>query len=86
MIRVIALGVSLASPGPLLAQDYCRPGPNGADRIQKIDGRACPSGYFASGNCYEAFRRDQPQAFRKIEGRSCPSGTFASGSGCVPFR
>lgn len=67
------------------AEDYCRPTSDGKSRIEKT-GKFCPTGYFSSGNCCEAFHNDTPTAFPKIEGKACPSGTFRSGSACKAFR
>jgi hypothetical protein len=64
---------------------YCTPKSDGTDRIAKT-GSSCPSGYFASGNCCEAFHKDTPRAFPKLKGEPCPSGTFAGGHACKAFR
>lgn len=86
MRLALAVCAALLFAPPAGATDYCRPKADGTHRMVKADGRACPSGYFASGRCCEAFRRDQPQAFPRVEGRACPSGTHASGGACLPFR
>jgi hypothetical protein len=82
----ISFLIALLISAPAIAQDYCRPTSSGKDRFPKTQGQSCPSGYFASGSCCEAFRRDEPQAFPKIEGKACPSGTYASGGSCKSFR
>jgi hypothetical protein len=83
MIRIAAAVLLLAS-SPVLASPYCLP-TNGRDRIAKT-GSACPTGYFATGDCCEAVHADTKRAFPKIKGAACPSGTFASaGNYCVSF-
>jgi hypothetical protein len=49
---------------------------DGTPRIPKTG--TCPSGYFSSGKCCEAFRKETPHALPKIPGRACPSGYYAS--------
>lgn len=66
------------------ADSYCRPTADGKKRIAKTG--FCPSGYFASGNCCEAYRRDTKDAFPKLPEKACPSGTHVSGGSCVSFR
>lgn len=67
------------------ASPYCLPKRDGTDRIVKV-GSVCPTGYFATGNCCEAFHRDAPRAIPKIKGTACPAGYFASGQACKAFR
>lgn len=64
--------------------NYCQPTSSGKDRFPKTG--TCPSGYFSSGQCCEAYRADEPKAFPKIDGKACPSGTYASGSACKSYR
>jgi hypothetical protein len=69
--------------GPAVAET-CRRTADGKARIPRTG--TCPSGYFASGGCCEAFRATTPEAFPRGPDRSCPSGTFASGGSCKSFR
>lgn len=63
---------------------YCRKGANGKPRIERTG--TCPTGYFASGDCCEAFLLDAKEAFPRKEGKTCPTGFYASGGACVSFR
>lgn len=83
MIRLaVALALVIAA-SPAGAAGYCVP-KNGKDRITKTG--FCPSGYFASGNCCEAFHADTKKAFPKLPGKACPSGSYVSGGSCVSLR
>ncbi|CAH1691726.1 conserved exported hypothetical protein [Hyphomicrobiales bacterium] len=82
MLKLTIL-VALLLPGPVVAASYCLP-KNGKDRIAKTG--ICPTGYFASADCCEAFRDDAKRAVPKIEGKACPSGFFRSQAYCVSFR
>lgn len=68
-----------------MTQSYCTTKSDGTRRIQKVEGKTCPSGYFSTGDCCEAFK-DAKDAIPKIDGKSCPSGTYASGGSCVNLR
>ncbi|AOG03396.1 hypothetical protein BSY19_4841 (plasmid) [Bosea sp. RAC05] len=83
-MRVLAsFVVLLVAASAVAAQGiYCLP-KNGKDRIVRVG--TCPTGYFASGECCEAFRSESRRAFPK-QGSTCPSGSFASASYCVEFR
>ena len=84
MIRTaIALSLVIVAMIPAGAASYCLP-KNGKDRISKAG--TCPAGYFASGDCCEAFHADTKKAFPKIEGKACPSGSYVSGGSCVTLR
>jgi hypothetical protein len=84
IFRLIVTTVMLgAFVGAADAASYCLP-KNGKDRIAKQG--ICASGYFASGDCCEAFHTDTPRAFHRIEGKACSSGSFASGGACKSFR
>ena len=83
MLRILFAVVISATPLAGQASDYCRP-KNGKDRIAKTG--FCPSGYFASGNCCEAYHRDTKSAFPKLPGKACPSGSYVSGGSCVSHR
>jgi hypothetical protein len=83
MIRfAIAFALVIVAVVPAVAASYCLP-KNGKDRIAKTG--TCPSGYFASGDCCEAFATDTKKAFPKQIGKACPSGSYVSGSACVSF-
>jgi hypothetical protein len=85
MMKAIALVLTLLAT-PAAAASYCTSKSDGTPRIQKQAGQSCPSGYFASGDCCEAFHKDAKGAVPKIEGKSCTSGTYASGGFCESFR
>ncbi len=78
-----AIAVTIVSSSALAESPYCVP-KNGRDRIPKTG--TCPTGYFGSGNCCEAFRSDEPRAMPKIDGAACPSGYFSSGGSCKALR
>lgn len=82
LLLVIAVVVA-STLKSLASSPYCTP-KNGRDRIQKAG--ACPTGYFASGDCCEALHKETPNAIPKIRGAACPSGYFASGGSCKAFR
>lgn len=88
MYRAAAIAfiiISLGLSGAAGASGYCRPTSDGKDRLAKSG--TCPTGYFASGGCCEAFRVETKQAFPKVPGKACPAGSYASGSSsCVSFR
>jgi hypothetical protein len=80
-----ALIAALVVPSTALAESpYCMP-KNGKHRFPKT-GSTCPTGYFASGRCCEAFHVDTPDAVPMIDGKACPPGTFRSGGACKAFR
>lgn len=81
-LPVIIVAVLISSGA--VGQTYCRPTSDGKNRIAKTG--TCPSGYFSSGNCCEAYHRDTKDAFPKLPGKACPSGTYVSGGSCVSFR
>lgn len=83
-MKAIIIFLALLISSGAVAQTYCRPTSDGKNRIPKTG--FCPSGYFASGNCCEAYRRDSKDAFPKLPGKACPSGTYVSGGSCVSFR
>jgi hypothetical protein len=86
-MKSTALSILIALAGAtaaFAAGPYCAPKSDGTPRIPKTG--TCPSGYFSSGNCCEAFRPNTPNAMPKIKGAACPSGYRASGDSCVAFR
>lgn len=83
-MRWIIVVAALATFSTSAVADYCRPTADGKNRIPKTG--FCPSGYFASGNCCEAYHRSTKDAFPKIPGKACPSGTYVSGGSCVSQR
>ncbi len=83
MILKIAIVGILMMPATAQAASYCLP-KNGKDRIAKAG--TCPTGYFTSGECCEAFRTDTKRAIHKINGKACPSGFYTSQAYCVSFR
>ncbi len=84
MIRIaIVFALVIVTVVPAGAASYCLP-KNGKDRIAKTG--TCPAGYFASGDCCEAFKSTTKKAFPKIEGKACPSGSYVSGGSCVTLR
>lgn len=80
---IVVVGLSGAGASADAA-GYCRPTSAGKDRIIKTG--TCPTGYFASGGCCEAFHRETKQAFPRLPGKACPAGSYASGGACVSFR
>lgn len=86
IVARIAVVAGLSGSGAAAqAAGYCRPTPDGKDRIVRAG--TCPTGYFASGACCEAFHRETKKAFPKVPGKACPAGSYASGSSsCVSFR
>jgi hypothetical protein len=82
-MKTIMILAALLLPTAAAAESYCLP-KNGKARIEKRG--TCPSGYFASGDCCEAFHADTKAAIPRIQGKACPSGTYASGGACVSFR
>lgn len=90
MARIIIAAVAVtallvSAKAIIVASPYCLPKADGTDRIIKT-GSVCPTGYFSTGNCCEAFHRDAPRAIPKIKGAACPTGYFASGESCKAFR
>ncbi len=81
-MRSLVFMFVLLTTAPAMAATYCLP-KNGKDRIAKAG--TCPSGYFASGDCCEAFRAETKRAFPK-QGSTCPPGSFSSSNYCVGFR
>jgi hypothetical protein len=83
-LSTVAIAIALSNAA-FADSPYCTPKADGTDRIYKT-GSSCPTGYFASGKCCEAFHRNAPKALPKIKGAACPSGTFASGDSCEAFQ
>jgi hypothetical protein len=83
-MKSLVLAIVLLACPAHAASDYCVPKADGTPRIPKTG--TCPSGYFSSGKCCEAFRNDTQHAMPKIPGKACPSGYYASGDSCVAFR
>lgn len=85
-MKITTILTTLILTTPAFAESpYCMPKSDGTQRIPKT-GSSCPSGFFATGPCCEAFHKDTPYATPKINGAPCPSGTYRSGSACVRFR
>ena len=83
-MRLIVLAAVLVSVPALAQADYCRPTADGKNRFPKTG--FCPSGYFASGKCCEAYHRNTKDAFPKKDGKACPSGSYVSGGSCISHR
>lgn len=84
-MKIVVFAVALFAT-PAFGAGYCTTTPDGKARIPKTAGKTCPSGYFSTGDCCEAFHRNTPAAIQKIPGKACPSGTYASGGSCASFR
>lgn len=83
MIRIIVAFALIASASHAGAAEYCIRNLKNKDRIEKNG--VCPTGYFSSGECCEAFHEDTKRAAHKVDGRPCPSGSYASQNYCIIF-